>query len=434
MEDFSELIKLALELPSGYISKKTIKGKTYYYLQYFENGKKISKYIKQSELETIKKQLEKRDEVEEKLFKIESTSKRLAVLEKRSRELTGYVMSGDDIVAEYNKGQLVFLDEQKCPLLIRRTKNLSLFLSSRALDNSRINSRLLKRYLRIAHESDEMVSLYAHGASITDNYWFKPLGSRLHFKDICFDRDYYADIVLRGKIDYFSNKLFLNPQLTLIGSFEKCWKLVNKEWWIYKKGTDKEYFSELFIEQLCKFFEFDTAHYEYDDGFIRSKNFADKYNFEPMSSLMGNDDTFEHVFNLLYEMNINYAKDYLKIVFMDILVNNVDRHNENYGFLRDKKTGKIIKMAPNFDNNLALVSRESLDPNMYRSGLATLFIKFLAKNKNASNLIKEIRIKTLTKEVVEAIIKNIPVHIDEDITTPILKRFNYLIDKIKTID
>ena len=109
MEDFSELIKLALELPSGYISKKTIKGKTYYYLQYFENGKKISKYIKQNELETVKKQLEKRDEVEEKLFKIESTSKRLAVLEKRSRELTGYVMSGDDIVAEYNKGQLVFL-------------------------------------------------------------------------------------------------------------------------------------------------------------------------------------------------------------------------------------------------------------------------------------------------------------------------------------
>lgn len=80
MEDFSELIKLALELPSGYISKKTIKGKTYYCLQYFENGKKISKYIKKSELETVKKQLEKRDEVEEKLFKIESTSKRLAVL------------------------------------------------------------------------------------------------------------------------------------------------------------------------------------------------------------------------------------------------------------------------------------------------------------------------------------------------------------------
>ena len=153
-----------------------------------------------------------------------------------------------------------------------------------------------------------------------------------------------------------------------------------------------------------------------------------------MSSLMGNDDTFEQVFNLLYEMNINYAKDYLKIVFMDILVNNVDRHNENYGFLRDKKTGKIIKMAPNFDNNLALVSRESLNPNMYRSELATLFIKFIARNKNASNLIKEIHIKSLTIEVVESIIKNIPVHIDEDITTPILKRFNYLIEKIKTID
>ncbi len=53
---------------------------------------------------------------------------------------------------------------------------------------------------------------------------------------------------------------------------------------------------------------------------------------------------------------------------------------------------------------------------------------------NASNLIKEIHIKPLTIEVVESIIEHIPVHIDEDITTPILKRFNYLIEKIKTID
>ena len=434
MEDFAELIKLALELPRGYISKKTIKGKTYYYLQYFENGKKVSKYIKKDELENIQKQLEKRDEVQEELFKIESTSKRLAVLDKRSRELTGYVMSNDDIVAEYKQGKLIILDENKCPLLIRRTHNLSSFLSSRALDNSRINSRLLKRYLRIAHESDEMVSLYAHGASITDNYWFKPLGSRLHFKDICFDRDYYADIVLKGKIDYFSKKLFLNPQLTLIGSFEKCWKLVNNEWWMYKKGNDKEYFSELFVEQLCNYFGFDSAHYEYDDGFIRSKNFALEYNFEPMSSLMDNDDIYDHVFNLIYKMNPNFAKDYLKIIFMDTLVNNVDRHNENYGFLRNKKTGKIIKMAPNFDNNMALISRNSLNGNASKDGFVSIFIKFLQKNKEASSLMKEIDVKPLSKEVIAKLISNIPIRVDEDIADPLIKRFDYLINKIKTID
>ena len=434
MEDFAELVRLALELPKGYISKKTIKGKQYYYLQYFENGKKVSKYIKSSELSKIKEQLSKRDEVEEELFKIESTSKRLPVLDKRSRELTGYVMSEDEIVAKYKQGQLVYLDENKCPLLLKRTHNLSLFLSSRALDNSRINSRLLKRYLRIAHESDEMVALYAHGASITDTYWFKALGSRLHYKDVKFDRDHYADIVLKGKIDYFSNKLFLNPQLTLIGSYEKCWKLINNEWWMYKKGTDKEYFSELFVAKLCKYFGFDTANYEYDDGFIRSKNFATKYIFEPMSYLMDNDDIYDHVFNLLYKMDKTLAKDYLKIIFMDTLTNNVDRHNENYGFLRDKKTGKIVKMAPNFDNNMALISRNSLNENCTKDGFVGIFVKFLQKNKEASSLMKEIRIRELSKKDIESLINDIPIHVDEDIANPLEKRFNYLMNKIKNID
>ena len=33
------------ELPAGYISKKNINGKTRYYLQWTENGKKKSKYV-----------------------------------------------------------------------------------------------------------------------------------------------------------------------------------------------------------------------------------------------------------------------------------------------------------------------------------------------------------------------------------------------------
>ena len=434
MRELEELIRLSLELPKGYISKKNIKGKTYHYLQYFENGKKVSKYIKQNELEKVLKQLEQRDEVEEEIFKYISTSKKQAILDKRSRELTGYVMSEDDVVAEYKKGQLIYIDEAKCPLLIKRTHNLTSFLSSRALDNSRVNSRLLKRYLQIAHEPDEMVALYAHGASITDNYWFKPLGSRLKYKDVCFDHDFYAEIALKGKIDFFSKKLFLSPQLTLIGSYEKCWKLINDEWWMIKQGNDREHFSELFVMELCKYFDFDTAYYEYDDGFIRSKNFADKYNFEPMSSLMDNDDIYDHVFNLLFDMDKNLAKDYLKIIFMDTLINNVDRHNENYGFLRNKKNGRIVKMAPNFDNNMAFISRGQLNGDCSKDGFISVFVKFLQKNKNASSLIKELDIKSLSKEDIERCINNIPVHVDEDVISPLLKRFNYLMNKIKTID
>ena len=42
---------------------------------------------------------------------------------------------------------------------------------------------------------------------------------------------------------------------------------------------------------------------------------------------------------------------------MDALCFNMDRHTYNYGFLRDRETGAVVSMAPNFDNNIALVSR-----------------------------------------------------------------------------
>ena len=33
------------------------------------------------------------------------------------------------------------------------------------------------------------------------------------------------------------------------------------------------------------------------------------------------------------------------------------RISQNYGLLRSRKTGEILSLAPNFDNNMALISR-----------------------------------------------------------------------------
>ena len=45
------------------------------------------------------------------------------------------------------------------------------------------------------------------------------------------------------------------------------------------------------------------------------------------------------------------------MVFMDTIIANPDRHTFNFGLMRDAKTGKIVSLAPNFDNNLALIAR-----------------------------------------------------------------------------
>ena len=87
--------------------------------------------------------------------------------------------------------------------------------------------------------------------------------------------NYFDSLALRGDPNGFSHKPSRTPELTNTGSYEKCWRLINGEWWMYKSGSQNEYFSELFVCLLGEKLGLDMAHYEMDDGYIRTKNFTD---------------------------------------------------------------------------------------------------------------------------------------------------------------
>ena len=63
--------KRIAELPTGYISKKNINGKERYYLQWRENGKVQSKYIKDTELDMIQEQVEERKRLQAQLKELQ---------------------------------------------------------------------------------------------------------------------------------------------------------------------------------------------------------------------------------------------------------------------------------------------------------------------------------------------------------------------------
>ena len=60
-------------LPVGYISQKTINGKVQHYLQWRENGKLKSKYIRKDDLETVKEQITRRKELESVIGRLKLT-------------------------------------------------------------------------------------------------------------------------------------------------------------------------------------------------------------------------------------------------------------------------------------------------------------------------------------------------------------------------
>ena len=75
MNRIAELTAQIAELPKGYISQKTIGGKMYFYHQWSEQGQKQSKYLHDSEIEPLTKQIELRKRLQAELRELRTGRK-----------------------------------------------------------------------------------------------------------------------------------------------------------------------------------------------------------------------------------------------------------------------------------------------------------------------------------------------------------------------
>ena len=303
--------------------------------------------------------------------------------------LNGEVMSGDKVVATVNNGIITDSDRALLPLYLKRAGNVECWLRDRAIDSHRTNSRLLKKALRLSVSDDAEVALEVNAATITDTYWFRKRGSGLTFIDVRFKNNYFDKLALRGDPDSFNQPYSRTPELTNIGSFEKCWRLENGKWWMVKQGNELERFSELFICKLGMALGFPMAEYLPENGTIKSPDFTNgaQFNYESADGIVGDDEGYSVNFEAFWSLAPELAKQYIDIIYLDSICFNMDRHTKNYGVLRDTETGAVLRMAPNFDNNIALFAR-GVPADLSRSNdrLISMFCEFLAQDDRASNV------------------------------------------------
>lgn len=333
------------------------------------------------------------------------------------QNITGTLMSEDRVIATVKNGAMTDADETLIPLYLKRTRNIESWLVSRAIDSHRTNSRLLKRVLRLRAKDDVQTTLAVNAATVTDRYWFRPEGSTAVYDDIRFKENYFSELALRGDPDSFSIRPSRTPELTNTGSFEKCWKLIDGEWWMYKSGNDKEYFSELFICKLGEKLGLPMAHYEMDGQYIRSKDFTSgaEINFEPIRSLVDDDEDYENCFNVLLNVSTEIAGQYLLLLWMDSVCYNMDRHTENFGLLREVSTGKILSLAPNYDNNIALIANGyPSDVHRTHDGLIGFFETFIKDCEKAHKMYREMKLPVITESIVNECLDEIPIEVDRD--------------------
>ncbi len=425
MENTPERIRRINEelnaLPRGYISKKVIRGKERHYLQWLEDGKLRSRYIKDTEYDSIVTMVERRKSLQAELKSIRETPEGIRDIKSKRKEarnmteITGQLMLEDRVIATVRNGEIVDSDDTYLPLYLKRTEDVEGWLASRAIDAHRTNSRLLKKALRLRMTDDVHTALAVNAATVTDRYWFRPEGSQAGWEDIRFKENYFDNLALRGDPDGFSHRPSRTPELTNIGSFEKCWRLIDGVWWMYKSGDENEYFSELFISVLGEKLGFDMAHYEMDGKYIRTRDFTHgkNVNFEPASAIMGTNEDYSDCFDAISGISPRLAEQYLRIIWLDTICYNMDRHTENFGFLRSVESGEIISMAPNYDNNIALISRgypSSADRE--NDGFIRFFSDLLEKNAAAVRLLEKMRLPEITEEMIDGCLDAIPIKAD----------------------
>jgi hypothetical protein len=270
------------------------------------------------------------------------------------------LLSKDTPIAKILGGELVPLLLECLPLFLRRTGDARAWFEGRAVDNHRTNSRLLKRALRLESKDDLSTVLSVNAVTITDNFWVKPLSdTQTSYADVRFHVNHFDNLALTGDVNSFNQPPSRTPELTNTGSFEKCWRRIDGAWWMVKAGKPEELFSELLAYQLGVKLGFPLAEYAPDGAFIRSRDFTRgaSVDFEPALGLIDNASEYIRTYEVLKAFGSAVCADYLRMCYFDALILNMDRHEHNFGLLRDSDSGHLLSLAPFFDHNIALVAR-----------------------------------------------------------------------------
>lgn len=273
-----------------------------------------------------------------------------------------YIMSGDNIVAKWVNEKLEIMNEKLCPLYLLNRCDFRSWVTNRGLCLNRINARILKETLHLKYINQMGVALRVNAAKITDNYWVKPLDSDLCYKDTRFKDDKFSDLAFKGEFGKFDPNgdysKARTPELTNTGFNEKCWKRIKGEWWLQKRVSDNERFSEMFASELGEIMGIPTARCIKGKGCIKSKDFTQNasVNYEPAYSFIDENMNYIDVISRLDKLAPHLIPDYIRMLVLDALIDNRCRDTSSFGILRDTTDGHIISFAPLFNHNETLIA------------------------------------------------------------------------------
>lgn len=383
LEKLADLTARIKELPKGYISKKTIGGKIYYYHQWSENGSKQSKYIKDNEVEPLSKLIAERKELQVQVSTLKSTSikkskrnevnvmkcllmhKRTAVASIELDDATGFIQKIGEIYAPEHLPIGIYVKNG----VADRTA-LNTWWTDRSIPASRSGIREALETLEISNTKILLIRCY--GLSLSDQYWIRPDGNDLSWDDINFFHHPFSDDI--GDVLFGAPKKanvldFSSPDNTSDGFLKKRWKIIDGKRCLIKGGSNpfrQQPFNEVIATKIMA--RLGIPHVPYTLIWNREAPYSVCEDFVnenteliPAWRVMmtkkkdNSTSVYQHFVNCCEALGIKDVVPFLdRMITLDYIIANEDRHFNNFGVIRNAETLEWIGMAPIYDSGSSL--------------------------------------------------------------------------------
>lgn len=210
------------------------------------------------------------------------------------------------------------------------------------------------------------------GLSLSDQYWMKPENSAVSWQEVnFFQNEFSEDVgdVLLGKKEKKADFDFHSPDNTSDGCLKKRWKLIDGKRCLIKAGSSpflqqpfNEVIATAFMERLgiphvsyTLLWDGDVPYSVCEDFVTADTELVSAWRVMQTQKRENNTSVYRHYLNCCEALEVPgvvLALD--QMIVLDYLIANEDRHQNNFGLVRNADTLEWIGAAPVFDSGSSL--------------------------------------------------------------------------------